>query len=104
VAPPPSAAFMAGGGAGPTPFQPGMARRSASSAARGRLRFSARVFERSARVDFQKVLQSAPGTPIVRTLAHHPNDETVVLRAVINGELLAREIADPRHASRIAER
>ncbi|HEX9405886.1 MAG TPA: hypothetical protein VF975_01115 [Thermoanaerobaculia bacterium] len=50
------------------------------------------------------MLQSAPGTPIVRTLAHHPNDETVVLRAVINGELLAREIADPRHASRIAER
>ena len=37
-------------------------------------------------------------------LAHDPNDDTVVLRAVINGEILAREIADPRHASRIAQR
>lgn len=91
--------------------------------------FQLAVFEGSARVDFQKVLQSTPGAPIVRThdnrtgetaviwarplrgdlvemllLAHDPDDETVVLRAVINGEKLAREIADPRHAPRIAER
>jgi hypothetical protein len=32
-------------------------------------------------------------------LAHDPKDNTVVLRAVINGEMLAREISDPRHVS-----
>jgi hypothetical protein len=37
-------------------------------------------------------------------LAHDPHDDTVVLRAVIDGEMLAREISDPRHASRIAQR
>jgi hypothetical protein len=29
-------------------------------------------------------------------LAHDPKDETVVLRAVVNGETLAKEIADPK--------
>jgi len=37
-------------------------------------------------------------------LAHDPNDNTVVLRAVINGETLAREISDPRHAPQITQR
>jgi len=37
-------------------------------------------------------------------LAHDPNDETVVLRAVINGEMLAREISDPRHVPQITQR
>lgn len=37
-------------------------------------------------------------------LAHDPHDQTVVLRAVIDGEVLAREIADPRHAPKIKVR
>jgi hypothetical protein len=37
-------------------------------------------------------------------VAHDPKDNTVVMRAVIDGEMLAREISDPRHASRIAQR
>jgi len=37
-------------------------------------------------------------------LAHDPGDDTVVVRAVVDGEVLAREIADPRHASDIARR
>jgi len=36
-------------------------------------------------------------------VTHEPNDNTVVLRAVINGEVLAREVADPRHASDFAK-
>jgi hypothetical protein len=37
-------------------------------------------------------------------VAHEPNDSTVVLRAVVDGETLARELADPRHAADIAKR
>jgi len=85
------------------------------------------MFEGDGAVDFQRVINSTPATPIVRVhdsrsgetaviwarpvgddlfemllVAHDPKDETVVLRAVIDGETLAREIADPKHASRIA--
>lgn len=35
-------------------------------------------------------------------VAHDPGDDTVVLRTVVDGEMLAREIANPRKASRIA--
>jgi hypothetical protein len=91
--------------------------------------FQLATFEGSGDVDFEAVIRSTPGTPMVRThdnrsgetaviwarplrgdlvemllLAHDPNDQTVVLRAVIDGETLAREIADPRHAPRIASR
>jgi hypothetical protein len=37
-------------------------------------------------------------------LAHEPNDETVVLRTVVDVETIAREIADPHTATRIARR
>jgi len=37
-------------------------------------------------------------------MAHDPGDDTVVLRAVIDAEKLAHEIADPRHAAEIARR
>ncbi len=37
-------------------------------------------------------------------VAHDPNDDTVVLRAVIDAEKLARGIADPRRAAEIARR
>ena len=89
--------------------------------------FQIAMFEGDGAVDFQRVIDSTPATPIVRAhdrrsgetaviwaravsddlfemllVAHDPKDETVVLRAVIDGETLAREIADPKHASRIA--
>jgi hypothetical protein len=91
--------------------------------------FQLAIFEGSANIDFEAVLRSTPGTPMVRThdnrsgetaviwarplrgdlmemllLAHDPDDQTVVLRAVIDGETLAREISNPRHAAKIAER
>ena len=91
--------------------------------------FQLAMFEGSADIDFEAVLRSTPAMPMVRAhdkrsgetaviwtrplhgdlvemllLAHDPNDQTVVLRAVIDGEMLARTISDPRHASRIAER
>ena len=91
--------------------------------------FQLAMFEGSANVDFESVLRSTPGTPMLRAhdnrsgetaviwarplrgdlvelliLAHDPDDQTVVLRTVIDGEMLAREIADPRHAPRIARR
>jgi len=37
-------------------------------------------------------------------LAHDPGDETVVLRTVVDVESLAREIADPHTATRVARR
>jgi hypothetical protein len=89
--------------------------------------FQIAMFEGDGAVDFQRVINSMPATPIVRAhdsrsgetaviwarevssylfemllVAHDPKDETVVVRAVIDGETLAREIADPKHASRIA--
>ena len=86
--------------------------------------FQIAMFEGDGAVDFQRVINSTPAAPIVRThdrrsgetaviwaravsddlfemllVAHDPKDETVVLRAVIDGETLAREIADPKHAA-----
>lgn len=37
-------------------------------------------------------------------LTHEPNDETVVLRTVVDVETVAREIVDPHRATRIARR
>jgi hypothetical protein len=37
-------------------------------------------------------------------LAHEPNDETVVLRTVVNVETMARDIDDPHSATRMARR
>lgn len=87
--------------------------------------FQLAMFEGSANVDFAAVLRSTPAMPMVRALnrsgetaviwarplrgdlmemlllAHDPDDQTVVLRAVVDGEMLAREIANPRHAPRV---
>ncbi len=90
------------------------------------------VFEGSGRFDgrdFEAILRTSGDQPMVQVhskrtgetaviwarpvgsdlvemvlLAHDPNDNTVVLRAVINGETLAREISDPRHAPQITQR
>jgi hypothetical protein len=89
--------------------------------------FQIAMFDGEGDVDFERVLRTSPAVPIVRTrdnrtgetaviwarplrgdlvemllLAHDPKDQTVVLRAVVNGEMLAKEMADPKHASRIA--
>jgi len=78
-------------------------------------------------VNFEQVVKSTPAMPMIRSrnnrtgetaviwarplhgdliemliLAHDPSDETVVVRAVINGEMLARELADPKHPAVIA--
>lgn len=37
-------------------------------------------------------------------VAHEPGDETVVLRTVVDMETIAREIADPHQATRVARR
>lgn len=37
-------------------------------------------------------------------LVHEPGDNTVVLRTVVDMETIAREIADPRQATRVARR
>ncbi len=37
-------------------------------------------------------------------LAHDPGDETVVLRTVVSLETIAREVADPHTATRVARR
>src|SRR6266568_610008 len=91
--------------------------------------FQIAVFEGAGNIDLHRVMCGSPDTPMVRThdnrtgetaviwarplrtdliemllVAHDPNDQTVVLRAVIDGEMLAREISDPRHASSVAER
>ena len=85
--------------------------------------FQLAMFDGRANVDFEAVLRSTPAMPMVRAhdsrsgetaviwarpsrgdlmemllLAHDPNDQTVVVRALIDGETLARVIADPRHA------
>jgi len=89
--------------------------------------FQIAMFEGDGDVDFERVLHTTPAIPMVRTrdnrtgetaviwarplggdlfemllLAHDPKDDTVVVRAVVDAEMLAREIADPKHASRIA--
>jgi hypothetical protein len=88
--------------------------------------FQIAVFEGEGNIDLKRVMRGTPETPMVRThdnrtgetaviwarplrsdliemllVAHDPNDQTVVLRAVIDGEMLAREISDPRHASSV---
>jgi hypothetical protein len=89
--------------------------------------FQIAMFDGNGDVDFERVLRTSSAVPIVRTrdnrtgetaviwarplrgdlvemllLAHDPKDQTVVLRAVVNGETLAKEIADPKHPPRIA--
>ncbi len=79
--------------------------------------------------DFQRIVATSNATPMIQVhsnrtgevsviwarplggdtfellvLAHDPTDETVVVRTVIDGDTLAREIANPRHASDIARR
>ena len=83
--------------------------------------FQIAMFDGDGHVDFERVLMTSSAVPIVRThdnrtgetaviwarplsgdlvemllLAHDPKDQTVVLRAVVNGETLAKEIADPK--------
>ena len=77
-------------------------------------------------VDFDQLIKSTPAAPIIRArerrgeiamiwarplhgdlfelliVAHDPTDETVVVRVVVNGEMLARELADPKHPDLIA--
>jgi hypothetical protein len=89
--------------------------------------FEIAVFEGDGNLDLERIMRSNPGTPMVRVherrsgdttviwarpcgdlvemllVTHEPNDNTVVLRAVVNGEKLAQAVADPRHASRIPE-
>jgi hypothetical protein len=84
-------------------------------------------FEGNGGLDFERILNSTPATPLIRThnnqtgetaviwarplrgdliemllVSHDPDDDTVVLRAVVDGEKLAKEIADPKHARSIA--
>jgi len=47
----------------------------------------------------------APGDRVELLLvAHEPGDETVVLRTVVDMETIAREIANPHQATRVARR
>ena len=87
------------------------------------------IFEGNGDIDVDRLMRSNGATPTVRVherrsgettvmwahpvsddlmemllVTHEPNDNTVVLRAVIDGEALAREVADPRHAARMAKR
>lgn len=89
--------------------------------------FQLAIFEGHGDLDFERVLRSTQATPIICTrdnrtgetaviwarplrgdlvemllVAHDPTDDTVVLRAVIDGEKLAKEIADPKRARSIA--
>lgn len=88
--------------------------------------FELAVFEGETHFDddqFEAILRTSPGTPLVRAhsnrsgettiiwarpigrsrfemllIAHEPGDDTVVLRAIVDAEKLAREMAHPRHA------
>jgi len=87
------------------------------------------VFEGDGNVDIERVMQSTPDMPIVRThnnhtgetaviwarpvgrdlvemllVTHDPGDDTVVIRTVVDGDVLAREVADPRHPPHLATR
>jgi hypothetical protein len=89
--------------------------------------FQLAVFEGKGDVDFERALRTMPGMPMVSShnndtgetaliwarpldrdlfemlvLAHDPGDDTVVVRAVVDGEMLARELADPKHPQRLA--
>jgi hypothetical protein len=87
--------------------------------------FELAVFEGETRFDdeqFKAILRTSPDTPVVRVhsnrtgesaiiwarpvggsrfemllMAHDPGDNTVVVRAIVDGERLAREMADPHH-------
>ena len=89
--------------------------------------FQLAVFEGNGELDLDRIMQSNPGTPMVRVherrsgettviwgrargdlmemllVTHEPNDNTVVLRAVVDAEMLARQVADPRHAGEFAK-
>jgi hypothetical protein len=78
-------------------------------------------FSGDGEINFDQVIRSTKAEPIIRTrersgemafvwarplhgdliemlvLAHDPNDETVVVRAVVNAEMLLKELADPKH-------
>jgi hypothetical protein len=47
---------------------------------------------------------SSGNTVELLLLTHEPHDETVVLRTVVDVEKVAREIADPHTATRVAQR
>jgi|SRR5437763_1228153 len=47
---------------------------------------------------------SSGNTVELLLLAHDPSDQTVVLRTVVDVEKVAREIADPHTATRVAQR
>jgi len=89
--------------------------------------FQLAIFEGHGDVDIERVMRATSGVPIVRArdnrsgettviwatplrgdlfemllVAHDPNDDTMVIRAVVDGQKLAKEIADPRHAASIA--
>ena len=87
--------------------------------------FELAVFEGETRFDdeqFNAILRTSPDTPVVRVhsnrtgesaiiwarpvggsrfemllMAHDPGDNTVVIRAIVDGERLAREMADTQH-------
>jgi hypothetical protein len=89
--------------------------------------FQLAMFEGRGDVDIARLMRATPGVPMVRSrvnrtgettviwatplrgdlvemllVTHDPDDDTVVIRAVVDGQKLAREIADPRHAASIA--
>ena len=89
--------------------------------------FQIAMFEGCGDVSIERIMRSTPGVPMIRSrdnrtgetaviwarplpgdlvemllVAHDPNDETVVLRAVIDGQKLAQQISNPRHVSTIA--
>ena len=84
-------------------------------------------FSGDGRVDFEQVIRSSSATPMIRThdnrtgetaviwaralhgdlvemliFANDPSDETVVVRVVVSGEMITRELADPKHPALIA--
>lgn len=83
-------------------------------------------FSGEGEVNFEAVIRSTKAVPMIRSrerngemavvwarplhgdlvemiiLAHDPNDETVVVRVVVDGEMLSRELADPKHPALIA--
>lgn len=94
--------------------------------------FQLAIFEGKAKFDggdFERIVSTSNATPMVQVhsnrtgevsivwarplrgdllelliLAHDPKDQTVVVRTVVDGETLAREIANPRHAPEMARR
>jgi len=65
------------------------------------------VQQHSRRTGELTLIWARPGqgdTMEVLLLAHDPKDETVVLRAVVDVETIAREIADPHRVAQIGRR